>query len=87
MRTPLYKSEPEPAWDELQGYICRTVEKGMARQELNEDLDAQDVAAILLSTLEGALMMSKLYGDSSYMKRAVAHLGKYIDEELKDTAG
>ena len=51
----------------------------MARNELKDTLDANFVAAIMLSTLEGALMMSKLYDDPAYMKQAVAHLQGFID--------
>ena len=79
---PALQERAKAGMNELQGYICRTVDKGIARNELHENLDANQVAAIMLSTLEGALMMSKLYGDSIYMKRAVRHLGDYVDGML-----
>lgn len=81
------KARARAGMDELQDYIRITVEKGVARNELHDGANPSQVAAIIVSTLEGALMMSKLYDDASYMMRAVQHLGSFIDEKLTmDTA-
>ncbi|MFK7846678.1 MAG: TetR/AcrR family transcriptional regulator [Rhodothermales bacterium] len=79
---PALQQRARIGMDELQNYIRITVEKGIARNELPASMDADDVAAIMLSTLEGALMMSKLYNDEAYMSRAVNHLRVFIDGQV-----
>src|SRR5215472_13362664 len=49
------------ALDNLRGTIQRIVGKGIERQELRADIDADEVASILIATLEGAVMLSNLY--------------------------
>ncbi len=80
---PALQERARSGMDELQSFIRRTVSKGIERNELRENLDADHIAAVILSTLEGALMMSKLYADSTYMAQAVAHLGAFVNEKLK----
>ena len=37
----------------------------------------------MISTLEGAVMMSKLYGNSIHLERAIEHLNDYIESHLQ----
>ena len=37
---------------------------------------------MIISTLEGSLMMSKLYGKSIHLERAVKHLSDYVENNL-----
>ncbi|MGB3239971.1 MAG: TetR/AcrR family transcriptional regulator [Geitlerinemataceae cyanobacterium] len=55
------------------------VEEGIANQEISSTVEPDCVATILISTIEGAVMMTRLYGDGIHLKRAVAHLQEYID--------
>jgi len=41
------------------------------RGELHSTVDADTVATILIATIEGAVMLSKLYGDASHLERAL----------------
>ncbi len=82
---PALKARARAGMDELQDYIRVTVEKGVARNELLPDADPDQVAAIMVSSLEGALLISKLYDDAAYMKRAVQHLATFIDEKLSSS--
>jgi len=58
--------------------IQRIVNKGRERQEIRSEVDADEVASILIATLEGAVMLSNLYKDSTHMKRAADHIVHYI---------
>lgn len=66
-------------WREVFG---RIIDKGVERGELRADVDADAVATILISTLEGAVMLAKLYGDDAYLGRALEHLRGYILREV-----
>ncbi|HLP88383.1 MAG TPA: TetR/AcrR family transcriptional regulator [Nostocaceae cyanobacterium] len=67
--------------------ISRIINKGIKRGEIKSEINADEVATIIISTLEGAIMMSKLYGDKIYMLRVVKHLQQYIkiNLEINDT--
>ncbi|PSO69343.1 MAG: hypothetical protein BRC40_15450 [Cyanobacteria bacterium QH_8_48_120] len=58
------------------------LEKGIAKGEFSPTVEADGVATIIISTLEGSLMMSKLYGKSIHLERAVKHLSDYIENNL-----
>ncbi len=63
---------------EWQDFIRRLVELGIARQQLKPDTDAEMLITLLISTLEGAIMLTQLHQDDSYMGRAVTHLTNYL---------
>jgi len=67
------------AMDNLRGTVQRIVTKGIERREIRPDISADDVASIFISTLEGAVMLSNLYKDSTHMQCAADHIGRYIE--------
>lgn len=79
---PALQERARAGMEELQQYIRVTVEKGIARKELNKELDPEQVASVMLAALEGALTMSKLYDDPVYMERAVKHLEDFVNRNV-----
>ena len=67
------------AMDDWRATIHRIVSKGIERQEIRPGIDADEVASILIATLEGAVMLSSLYKDPIHMKRAADHMARYIE--------
>jgi TetR/AcrR family transcriptional regulator, transcriptional repressor for nem operon len=67
------------AMDDWRATIHRIVTKGIERQEIRPGTDADEVASILIATLEGAVMLSSLYKDPIHMKRAAGHMMRYIE--------
>jgi TetR/AcrR family transcriptional regulator, transcriptional repressor for nem operon len=67
------------AMDNWRSTIHRIVNKGIERQEIRPGINADEVASILIATLEGAIMLSNLYKDPIHMQRAVAHMQQYIE--------
>ena len=70
------------AMDNLRSTIHRIITKGIERQELRPGIDPDEVASILIATLEGAIMLSNLYKDPVHMKRAAGHIVNYIETVL-----
>ena len=66
------------AMDNWRTTIHRIVNKGIERQQIRPGVDADEVASILISTLEGAIMLSNLYKDPGHMQRAANHIAHYI---------
>ncbi|MBA2394114.1 MAG: TetR/AcrR family transcriptional regulator [Ktedonobacteraceae bacterium] len=63
--------------------ISHIVAKGIERQEIRADVDIEAFTTVFIATLEGAVMLSKLYEDTTHMRRAIEHLTWYIDTKLK----
>jgi AcrR family transcriptional regulator len=75
---PILRERTQQGMNSWRRLICLIIEKGIDKGEIRSGVDADEVATIMIATLEGALMMSKLYGDAIYMQRAVNHLNNYI---------
>ncbi len=58
----------------LESALRRILQEGVATGELEPALDARRFAAVIVATLEGALMLTRLHADTAYMRRATAHL-------------
>jgi TetR/AcrR family transcriptional repressor of nem operon len=80
---PALRERALHAMDSLSSTIERIVTKGKQRQELRPDIDVAACATLFIATLEGAVMMSKLYRDMVHMQRAVEHLRWYIDTQMR----
>jgi hypothetical protein len=68
------------SWRKL---FYRIIQKGIEKGEIRSTVDADEVTTILIATLEGAMMMSKLYGNSIHIERAINHLADYIESQLR----
>jgi TetR/AcrR family transcriptional repressor of nem operon len=75
---PALRERAQAAMTDLQKLIGVTVKAGVARGELRPDADPRAVAAVLTSTMEGAIMLARLYGDPAPLGHAVAHARWYI---------
>ena len=67
------------AMDSWRTTVHRIVNKGIERQQIRLGVDADEVASIFITTLEGAIMLSNLYKDPLHMQRAADHIVKYIE--------
>ncbi len=80
---PALRARAVNAMDIWRDTFHRIIAKGIARQEVRADIDADVVASLCISMLEGAIMLSKLYDDTIHMQRATEHLTRYVETELR----
>jgi len=76
----------ERAFNAMQDWretIRRIVSKGIERGEIRPDTDGDMVATLLITSLEGAVMMSKLCNDNIHMYRVVAHCTNYLETSVR----
>ena len=83
---PPLRERAKAAMTDWHKLIGSTVKAGVRSGELRPEADPRVVASVLTATMEGALMLSKLYDDSVYMRRAVDHLNSYIRSLASDPA-
>jgi TetR/AcrR family transcriptional repressor of nem operon len=58
------------------------VDQAQARGETQNGVDPQAVATLIVASLEGALMMSRIQRNDEALRRVQAHLNRYLDEEV-----
>lgn len=70
------------AMNSSRSLIVRILQQGIQKGEVRSTIEPDTVATIIFSTLEGAIMMSKLERNSIHLKRAIAHLQSYIQSNV-----
>lgn len=70
------------AMNSSRSLIVRIIKTGIKKGEVRATVEPDNVATIIFSTLEGAIMMSKLERNPIHLERAVAHLQSYIHTNL-----
>lgn len=71
----------ERAGEAMSGWLRllgRIVKEGVRTGELTPDADPRKTASVVLATLEGAVMLSRLCDDPAHMSRAVEHLKEHL---------
>jgi TetR/AcrR family transcriptional regulator, transcriptional repressor for nem operon len=67
--------EAMSGWLRLIGSI---IKEGVRNGEIRPGTNPRETASVVVATLEGAVMLSRLYDDPVYMKRSVNHLKKHL---------
>ncbi|HKF35284.1 MAG TPA: TetR/AcrR family transcriptional regulator [Ktedonobacteraceae bacterium] len=80
---PALRERARGGMDDWRTTIHRIVNKGIERREIRPGVDADALATLLISTLEGAIMLSKLYGDNIHMQRVVEYLASYLETAVR----
>lgn len=63
----------------LDDLFGRVVARGVERGELGASIDPRAVASVFVAAIEGALLLTEVLEDPTYMDRVAAHLDGYID--------
>lgn len=75
----ILRNKTRQAMDSWRNLIIKIVETGIKKGEIQPNTQSDTVATVVISNIEGAIMMSRLYQDSIHLKRVVASLQNYID--------
>ena len=75
---PILRDRAQLAMDEWHKLIIRIVQKGIAKKQIKPQTDPETVASFIISAIEGAIMLSKLYQDAAHLKRVIQSLNEYI---------
>jgi TetR/AcrR family transcriptional repressor of nem operon len=59
------------------------VEEGRQKGEIRSDIDAGDLATLIITTLEGSLMMSRLERKADPLALACRHLEEYVEANVR----
>ena len=78
---PLLKQKARDAINSLKKYIEIKIREGIASGEFRKDADRNDLATLLIITMEGAIIMSRVDGQSC-IDVAVKSLKMYLKEKI-----
>jgi TetR/AcrR family transcriptional regulator, transcriptional repressor for nem operon len=81
--SPELRRHARRAMDRWLGLVGTIVAEGQARGELYKRPGAEVVASMVLSTMEGAIMLAGLYRDATHVERAASQLEVYLEETLQ----
>jgi TetR/AcrR family transcriptional regulator, transcriptional repressor for nem operon len=76
---PALRKRTQEAVNQIRALIGSIVELGIRQKEIIATADGEEVSLVIISTIEGGMMLTKLYGDDLYLNRAAKHLHHYID--------
>ncbi|EFH81482.1 TetR/AcrR family transcriptional regulator [Ktedonobacter racemifer] len=79
---PILRTRARQAMDKLQETLRRIIIRGIERQELRADIDIETWITTCIATMEGAIMLSKLYQDPAYIRRASSSMEASIKYTL-----
>ena len=64
----------------LRESLLHILKKGVEHKQIKQGVDKELYSTLIMASLEGAIMMSKLTGNSEDIKRVIGHLEKLITE-------
>lgn len=66
------------AIDQMENYLFLKLEEGKDAGEFYYDLNTKDMSKMILSTLEGAIIISRVRRDKNYLENVVNQLEKFV---------
>jgi TetR/AcrR family transcriptional repressor of nem operon len=65
--------------DILRDSLIAILDNGIRYKQIRADIDREFYATLIIASLEGAIMMSKLRGNNDDIRRVVAHLEQQVE--------
>jgi TetR/AcrR family transcriptional repressor of nem operon len=66
--------------DILRDSVIAILDNGIRYKQIRADIDREFYATLIIASLEGAIMMSKLRGNNDDIRRVVAHLEQQVEK-------
>lgn len=79
---PLLRERALAAWRQWRDALADIVAAGLRRKEVRPDVQAREVATLIISSLEGALMITRLERNKEALLTARSHLESYLESQV-----
>jgi TetR/AcrR family transcriptional repressor of nem operon len=79
---PILRSRVGKALRSWTGRLQAYVEEAQQERDAKPDVDPKDVATLIVASLEGALMMSRIQRNDEALRRVQSHLNEFLDREV-----
>ena len=67
------------------GRLITIIMKGLENKEIKPDVDPEQLSTLVISSLEGALMMSRLEKNSNSLRAVQRHLDDYLETAVRNS--
>jgi len=69
----------------LRSYIVSAVREGIESREIHRGIDPEKLATLIISTLEGAIMLARLERSDEALRTVQMHLSEYLETNVRPT--
>ena len=80
---PVLRSKAKRAMNGLLARLESIVIEGKESGEIRPEVEANQLTMLIVSSLEGSLMIDRLQGKDTAMRIAARHLGEYLEEKVR----
>lgn len=80
---PALRERAQAAMSGWHGLLVHIVEAGLRAGEIRPGVVPQAVASTVIACIEGAVMLTHLYGDATHWRAVRRHLETYVEQELR----
>ena len=80
---PILRERARKALHQWQDLLSGIVRTGVKRKEIRNGVDAKKLVTLILGSLEGALMISRLERDREALAEIQSHLERYLDSDIR----
>ena len=81
--SPLLRDRVRSAWRECRDYLAEIVAAGLKRKEIRSEVNAKELAVLIVSSLEGALVISRLERNKDALLTAQSHLERHLEAKVR----
>ena len=82
---PVLRDRARKALHAWRGRLSEIVADGVSRKEIRRGVDPQRLATLIISSLEGALMMSRLEKNNDALLTVQSYLDRYLEMEVRNS--
>lgn len=80
---PVLRERARKGLHDWRDQLRSIVDNGIKRGEIRRGVDAKEVATLIISSLEGALVISRLERNREALVAAQSHLKRYLETEVR----
>lgn len=80
---PMLRERARKALYQWQDRLSGIINAGLKQREIRRGVDPRKLATLIISSLEGALMVSRLEGNRGALLQAQSHLETYLEHEVR----
>lgn len=83
---PSLRERVRATMDGFLGTLGSIVDQGITDGEIAPTVNSEELASLLVATMEGGIMLSQLYDDPHHVLTAAAHLHRHLDTVVRAEA-
>ncbi len=83
---PILRARAQRALQSWMGGLCKIIREGIAQHQVSSAIHPQKLSQLIIATLEGALLVSRLQKDRQPLHDVRKHLNEYLEHNVRSKA-